>query len=170
VPRGLELNLAHSTRLIGSPLQKVKSAMAMSIRSVACGSCLISMSIICCILGRSEVADFHLLQSDWENDKELDTKVDAAIEDGDSLCRPFCPDSLVDHIAAKVLAMEMDDELLILVCELVRGYHKIIISICSIENKYLPINSCSNDTILLLLYFFIQVILSNHTVVFSICL
>jgi hypothetical protein len=78
------------------------------------------MSVICCILGVSEVADFHLLRSDWENDKELDTKVDAAIEDGDSLCCHFCPDSLVDHIAAKVLALEMDKELLILVCELAR--------------------------------------------------
>jgi hypothetical protein len=47
--------------------------------------------------------------------------VDAAIEDGDSLCCHFCLDSLVDHMAAKVLAPEMDDELLILVCELVRG-------------------------------------------------
>jgi hypothetical protein len=37
------------------------------------------MSVICCILGGSEVADFHLLWSDWENDKELDTKVDAAM-------------------------------------------------------------------------------------------
>ncbi len=43
--------------------------------------------------------------------------MDAAIEDGDSLCRCFCPDSLVDHIAAKVLAPEIDEELQILVCE-----------------------------------------------------
>jgi hypothetical protein len=60
----------------------------------------------------------HLTRSTakkWENDKELDTKVDAAIEDGDSLCHRFCPDSLVDHIAAKVLALEMDEELLILI-------------------------------------------------------
>jgi hypothetical protein len=55
------------------------------------------------------------------NDKELDTAVDAAIEDGDSLCCRFCPDSLLDHIAAKVFASEMDEELLIVVCELVRG-------------------------------------------------
>ncbi len=34
---------------------------------------------------------------------------------------PLFPDSLVDHIAAKVLALEMNDELLILVCEIVRG-------------------------------------------------
>ncbi len=33
---------------------------------------------------------------------ELATKVDAAIEDGDSSCCHFCPDSLLDHIAAKV--------------------------------------------------------------------
>ncbi len=58
------LNLAHSTRLIGSLMLKIKSAMAMSIRSVACGSHLVSMSVICCILGGSEVADFHLLRSD----------------------------------------------------------------------------------------------------------
>ncbi len=32
----------------------------MSICSVACGSCLVLMSVICCILGGSEVADFHL--------------------------------------------------------------------------------------------------------------
>jgi hypothetical protein len=101
------VNLAHSTRLIGSPLLKIKSSMAMSIRSVACRSCLVPMSIICCILGGSEVADFHLLQSDWENDKELDAEVDAAIDDGDSSCRRFCLDSLVDHVAAKVLAPEM---------------------------------------------------------------
>jgi hypothetical protein len=61
------------------------------------------------------------LQTDWENDKELDAAVDIAIDDGDSLCHCFCLDSLVDHIAAKALAPEMDDELLILVCELVRG-------------------------------------------------
>jgi hypothetical protein len=79
------------------------------------------MSIICCILRGCEVADFHLLQLDWQNDKELDAKVDATIDDEDSLCCHFCLDSLVDHIAAKVLAPEMDDELLILVCELVRG-------------------------------------------------
>jgi hypothetical protein len=95
--------------------------MAMSIQSVTCGSCLVPMSIICCIPRGCEVADFHLLQPNWENDKELDAKVDAAIEDGDSLCCRFCPDSLVDCIAAKVLAPEIDDELLILVCELVRG-------------------------------------------------
>jgi hypothetical protein len=96
--------------------------MTMSIRSVACGSCLVSMSmsIICCILEGSGVADFHLLRLDWENDKELDTKMDAAIDDGDSLCCHFCPDSFVDHIAAKVLALKMDDKHLILVCELVR--------------------------------------------------
>jgi hypothetical protein len=29
----------------------------------------------------------------------------------------FCPDSLLDHIAAKVFAPEMDEELLIVVCE-----------------------------------------------------
>jgi hypothetical protein len=95
--------------------------MAMPIHSVACGSCFVPTSIICCILGGKEVADFHLFWSNWENDKELDTKVEAAIEDGDSSCCCFCPDSLVDHIAAKVLALEMDDELLILFCELVRG-------------------------------------------------
>jgi hypothetical protein len=44
---------------------------------------------------------------------ELATEVDAAIEDGDSLCCRFCPDSLLDHIAAKVFAPEMDEELLI---------------------------------------------------------
>jgi hypothetical protein len=115
------LNLAHSTRLIGSSLLKIKSAMIMSIRSVVCGSCLVSMSIICCILRGSEVADFHLLRSDWGNDKELNTEVDTAIKDGDSLCHRFCPDLLLDHIAAKVLAPEMDEELLIVVCELVRG-------------------------------------------------
>jgi hypothetical protein len=52
---------------------------------------------------------------------ELATKVDAAIEDGDSLCCRFCPDSLLDHIAAKVFAPEMDEELLIGVRKLVRG-------------------------------------------------
>jgi hypothetical protein len=114
------LNLAHSTRLIGNPLQK-KLAMELSIRSVACGSCLVPMSIIWCIPGGSEVADFHLSMLDWENGKEFDAKVDAAIDDGDSLCRHFCQDSLVDHIAGKMLAPEMDDELLIFVCELVRG-------------------------------------------------
>ena len=46
---------------------------------------------------------------------ELATKVDAAIEDGDSSCCCFCPDSLLDHIAAKVFAPEMDEELLIVV-------------------------------------------------------
>ncbi len=66
----------------------------------------------CCIPGRSEVTNFHFLRLDWENDKELDTKVDAANNDGDSLCHCFCPDSLVDHIAATVLAPEMDDGLL----------------------------------------------------------
>jgi hypothetical protein len=79
------------------------------------------MGIICCIPGGSEVADFHLLWSAWENDKELDAKVDSAIDDGDSVCHCFCLDSLVEHIAAKVLALQMDDELLILVYELVRG-------------------------------------------------
>ncbi len=58
------LNLVHSTRLIGSPLLKIKSAMAMSICSVACGSCLVPVSITCCILGGSEVADFHLWRLD----------------------------------------------------------------------------------------------------------
>ncbi len=52
---------------------------------------------------------------------ELATKVDAAIEDGDSLCCRLCLDSLLDHIAAKVFAPEMDEELLIVVWELVRG-------------------------------------------------
>ncbi len=47
--------------------------------------------------------------------------MDAAIEDGDSLCSCFCLDSLFDHIAAKVSAPKMDEELLIVVCELVRG-------------------------------------------------
>jgi hypothetical protein len=46
---------------------------------------------------------------------ELATKVDAAIEDGDSSCCHSCPDSLLDHIAAKVFAREMDEELLIVV-------------------------------------------------------
>jgi hypothetical protein len=46
---------------------------------------------------------------------ELAIKKDAAIEDGDSLCCCFCPDSLLDHIAIKVLAPEMDEELLIVV-------------------------------------------------------
>jgi hypothetical protein len=46
---------------------------------------------------------------------ELTTKVDAAIEDGDSSYCRFYPDSLLDHIAAKVFAPEMDEELLILV-------------------------------------------------------
>ncbi len=63
------------------------------------------------------MADFHLLWLDWEHDIEHATKVDAAIEDGDSLCCRFCPDSLLDHIAAKVFAPEMDEELLIVVCE-----------------------------------------------------
>jgi hypothetical protein len=52
---------------------------------------------------------------------ELATKVDAAIEDGDSLCCRLCPYSLLDHIPAKVFSTEMDEELLIVVCELVRG-------------------------------------------------
>ncbi len=47
--------------------------------------------------------------------------MDAAIENGDSLCCCFCPGSLLDHIAAKMFALEMDEELLIVVCELVRG-------------------------------------------------
>jgi hypothetical protein len=46
---------------------------------------------------------------------ELATKVDAAIEDGASLCCCLCPDSLLDHIAAKVFAPEMDEELLVVV-------------------------------------------------------
>jgi hypothetical protein len=46
---------------------------------------------------------------------EFATEVDAAIEDGDSLCFRFCPDSLFDHMAAKVFAPEMDEELLIVV-------------------------------------------------------
>jgi hypothetical protein len=86
------LNLGHSTRLFGSPLLKIKSVMAMSIRSVACGSCLVPMSVICCILGGSEVADFQLLRLDSEHDIELATEVDAAVEDGDSLCCRFCSD------------------------------------------------------------------------------
>jgi hypothetical protein len=44
---------------------------------------------------------------------KLTTKVDAAIEDGDSLCCRFYMDSLLDHIAAKVFPPEMDEELLI---------------------------------------------------------
>ncbi len=47
--------------------------------------------------------------------------MDAAIEDGDSLCCRYCSDSLLDHISAKVFTPEMDEELLIVVCELVRG-------------------------------------------------
>ena len=43
---------------------------------------------------------------------ELATEVDVAIEDGDSLCCHFCLDSLLDHIAAKVLAPEMNEELI----------------------------------------------------------
>jgi hypothetical protein len=46
---------------------------------------------------------------------ELATEVDAAIGHGDSSCCRFCPDSLIDHIAAKVFAPEMDEELLIVV-------------------------------------------------------
>jgi hypothetical protein len=46
---------------------------------------------------------------------ELATKVDAAIEDSDSLCCRLCPDSLLDHIVAKVFAPEMDEEVLIVV-------------------------------------------------------
>jgi hypothetical protein len=46
---------------------------------------------------------------------ELATEVDAAIEDGDSLCCCFCRDSLLNHIAAKVFAQEMDEELLTVV-------------------------------------------------------
>ncbi len=46
---------------------------------------------------------------------ELAIKVDAAIEDGDSSCCHFCPDSLLNHIAAKVFAPEVDEELLIVV-------------------------------------------------------
>ncbi len=47
--------------------------------------------------------------------------MDAAIEDGDSLCCCVCPDALLDHIAAKVFTPEMDEELLIMVCKLVKG-------------------------------------------------
>ncbi len=43
---------------------------------------------------------------------KLATEGNAAIEDGDSLCCRFCPDSLLDRIAAKVFAPEMDEELL----------------------------------------------------------
>ncbi len=46
---------------------------------------------------------------------ELATKVNAAIENGDSLCCCFCPDSLLESIAAKVFALEMDEELQIVV-------------------------------------------------------
>jgi hypothetical protein len=46
---------------------------------------------------------------------ELATKADATKEDVDSLCCRFCPESLLDHIAAKVFAPEMDEELLIVV-------------------------------------------------------
>ncbi len=46
---------------------------------------------------------------------KLATEVDAAIEDGDSSRCCFCPDSLLNHIAAKVFAPEMDEELLIVV-------------------------------------------------------
>jgi hypothetical protein len=46
---------------------------------------------------------------------ELVTKVDAAIEDGDSLCCRFCPDSFLYRIVAKVFVPEMDEELLIVV-------------------------------------------------------
>jgi hypothetical protein len=46
---------------------------------------------------------------------ELPTKVDTAIGYGDSLCCRFFPDSLLDHIAAKVFAPDMDEELLIVV-------------------------------------------------------
>jgi hypothetical protein len=49
--------------------------------------------------------------------------VNAAVDDGEFLHRRFCPNSLIDHIAAKVLAPEMGDELLILVGEVVRGQH-----------------------------------------------
>ncbi len=47
--------------------------------------------------------------------------MDAAVDDGDSSCGRFCLNSLIDYIAAEVLAPEMDDELLILVCEFVGG-------------------------------------------------
>jgi hypothetical protein len=43
---------------------------------------------------------------------ELATKVDAAIEDDDFLYCHFCPDSLLDNIAAEVFTLEMDEELL----------------------------------------------------------
>jgi hypothetical protein len=46
---------------------------------------------------------------------EVATELDAAIQDGDSLCYHFCPDSLLDYIAAKVFAPEMDEELLIVI-------------------------------------------------------
>ncbi len=109
------LNLAKFNQTDWEPVAKNKSAMAMSICSVACGSCLVPMSVICCILGGSEVADFHLLLQGEERDIELANKVDAAIEDGDSLYFRFCLDSLFDHIAAKVFAPEMNEELLIVV-------------------------------------------------------
>ncbi len=92
----------------------------MSIQSVACGLCLVRMSIICCIPRGSVVTDFHLLQSAWENDKELNARVDAAADDGDSLCWHFNPDSLIDHTAAKMLAPEMDDKPPILYREFTR--------------------------------------------------
>jgi hypothetical protein len=41
--------------------------------------------------------------------------VDAAIEDGDSSYCHFYPNSLFDHIAAKVFTPEIDEELLIVV-------------------------------------------------------
>ncbi len=47
--------------------------------------------------------------------------MDAAVEVGDSLCCRFCPDSLLDHIAAKVFTPEMDEELLIVACGLDGG-------------------------------------------------
>ncbi len=109
------LKLGAFNKTDGEPIAKNKSAMAMSIRSVACGSCLVPMSIICCMVGGSEVTDFHLFLQDEEQDMEFATKVDAAIEDGDSLCCCFCPDSLLDHITAKVFAPEMVEELLIVV-------------------------------------------------------
>jgi hypothetical protein len=46
---------------------------------------------------------------------DLATELDAAIEDGDSSCCRICLGSLLDHIAAKVFAPEMDEELLIVV-------------------------------------------------------
>ncbi len=49
--------------------------------------------------------------------------MDAGIDDGDSLHQSFCPDLLIDHIVAKVLAPKMYDELLILVHEFVRRQH-----------------------------------------------